>query len=136
MPLNKQYIFGFLGGFFVLLVTFFYLGYFFISSSSFSSEIEPALVYGSLEEQLAQGNIEYLVRCAKCHGNSGEGGRLAPSLIDEVWLYGDGSETYIYTIAAHGTPSQKMRGWATKLRDEDIRLIAKFVKTLSDNARN
>jgi len=79
------------------------------------------------EEALLQGKIMFLTSCAKCHGNFGEGSLEGPNLIDDQWVRLSGTEKEIYMTIKNGIPNTTMLGWKTKMRDEDIQLLARFV---------
>jgi cytochrome c oxidase cbb3-type subunit 3 len=76
------------------------------------------------------GAEHFEVYCAACHGASGEGERAlgAPSLNNQIWLYG-GSEAEIAAQIAqprHGM----MPGWTDRLGDATVRKLAVFVHSL------
>ena len=129
MKLNKQYLTLFLTISFIGLMVFFYIGFFSIESPSVSLN-ETRI--SSSPEVLYSGRKEFLVRCSKCHGIDADGSRMAPSLIDDDWLYGQGEFDSIYAIAKFGTPSGKMKGWGQKIRDEDIQAIALYLVELNE----
>ena len=80
---------------------------------------------------LDTGKLYFLTSCAKCHGNFGEGGLNAPNLTDTIWIRGRGSFEDIYLIIRDGIPDTEMNGWAGKMQDEDIRILAAFVTSIS-----
>ncbi len=68
--------------------------------------------------------------CAVCHGNQGEGDRTqgAPSLRDQIWLYGSDPETLNTTIsqARFGI----MPAFTGRLSDAEIAKVAVYVHSL------
>ncbi len=69
-------------------------------------------------DAIAQGKHLYATKaCAGCHGASGGGG-MCPSLLDEVWVYGD-SDAALFDLIRHG--SAGMRGRGHVRLDEDKR---------------
>ena len=56
---------------------------------------------------VVQGESLYAMRCAACHGPRGRGDsrRGVPSLVDDDWLYGDGSVDDIEQIVTYGIRS-------------------------------
>lgn len=79
----------------------------------------------------AQGNSTgaqlFADNCAACHQAGGEGNRAkgAPALNDAIWLYGDSKASIRQQILAprHGV----MPGWADKLDQVTIRMLATYV---------
>lgn len=68
--------------------------------------------------------------CAVCHGDQGQGDRTqgAPSLRDQIWLYGSDPETLHTTIskARFGI----MPAFAGRLSDAEIAKVAVYVHSL------
>ena len=75
--------------------------------------------------------------CFTCHLREGQGGPLAPSLTDDVWLNIDGKYESIVKIIIDGVPQPKehpglMQPRAGRpLTDEQVRAVAAYVFTLS-----
>ena len=69
-------------------------------------------------------------QCFDCHANDGEGDAAigAPDLVDDVWLYGDGSPQSLFNSIAHGhqgiCPS-----WTHRLPAGQIRALAVYLHT-------
>lgn len=78
---------------------------------------------------LRKGELEFQMRCSKCHGFSGVGGHKAPSLNDAPSIYPSTYEN-IYDIVQNGTPGGGMYGWKTKLNNDDLIAITIYVKSL------
>lgn len=72
----------------------------------------------------------FAANCASCHGASGEGSLEfgAPSLKDQIWLYGGDKATVVQTI----TNSRKgvMPAWAARLDETTIKQLALYVHGL------
>jgi cytochrome c oxidase cbb3-type subunit 3 len=80
-----------------------------------------ALSGGGTEEHL--GKTQYEMFCVACHGPTGDGNPVfgAPSLNDDVWLYG-GSVDAVTESIANGR-SGEMPGFDGRLDDVQIRLL-------------
>jgi mono/diheme cytochrome c family protein len=86
-------------------------------------------------ETLKSGKLMFLTSCAKCHGNFGEGavakhGTGGPSLIDAEWRNGSGTYPEILAIVRHGVPGTWMMGWSDKMNDQDLKVLAAYVRVL------
>ncbi len=89
------------------------------------------LIKNPLEEDLYYGKIHYKLRCSKCHGMQGQGGRLAPSLVDY-----NGNKRQLYKIIYEGIPGSNMKGWGKKMRPKDIVSIVHYVQSLNKHLLN
>ena len=69
------------------------------------------------------GQAQYEQFCVACHGADGAGNAAlgAPSLADDIWLYGGDHDTIVQTIA-HGRSGQ-MPAFGDRLDDTQIRLL-------------
>ena len=69
--------------------------------------------------------------CWDCHANDAEGDSAigAPDLVDNVWLYGDGSRKWIYDAIAFGLDGY-CPGWIDRLAPEAIRSIAVYLHSV------
>jgi cytochrome c oxidase cbb3-type subunit 3 len=69
------------------------------------------------------GQLQYNQFCVACHGIDGSGLSAlgAPSLIDDVWLYGEGETAVRYSIAMGRTG--EMPAFGERLDDTQIRLV-------------
>lgn len=78
----------------------------------------------------APGAEVYEINCASCHGPAGEGIRElgAPSLANQVWLYGGAPEQIRNQIwnPRHGV----MPGWVDRLDEGTIKMLALYVHSL------
>ena len=78
----------------------------------------------------AAGEEAYLMNCASCHGDAGDGDTFvgAPALNDAVWLYGGSEDAIRYSIvnARFGI----MPGFTDRLREAEIRAVALYVHQL------
>lgn len=81
-------------------------------------------------EQMARAQLEFKIRCSRCHGVNGEGSRSAPDLTDGVWKYGTGEVSQIYTVIYNGIEGTEMPGWGQKLVERDILALAIYVRYL------
>ena len=84
------------------------------------------------EQFLAVGQVEYKLRCYKCHGLYGEGSYKGVSLIDDQWDHGS-SENSILKSTYYGVGT--MRGYAKKMLIKDLQAITVYVKYLSEIAK-
>lgn len=88
----------------------------------------------SAEQKAAQrGSKTYQTAgCYDCHGTNaaGDGAIGAPNLTDNIWLYGDGSNLWIYDSIAHGRAGV-CPAWSGRLSAVQIREVALYVFSLS-----
>jgi len=80
-------------------------------------------------EAAAGGGAAFRPYCTPCHGVRGEGGR-GPDLTRGVYSAGDKDADLFRTIA-NGVPGTEMPGFAADLRDEDIRHIVAFIRSIA-----
>ncbi len=78
------------------------------------------------QEALQKGYIQYQLRCARCHGSHLEGSRLAPSLIDNEWKYGNDFAS-IHRVITIGIPKKGMPSWGNQLLEEDLQDLTGFI---------
>lgn len=111
------------------------------SSGQYQAQMEEAeKAYGHLKKEVAEvtlqlndpaalalGQKQYKARCAPCHGDAGEG-RVGPSLVDDVWLYGD-TDTDLVVSIRDGRP-KGMPPWGKVLKPDEVLAVASFVRTL------
>lgn len=69
----------------------------------------------------------YAMNCSGCHSNGGGG--MAPSLLDNLWIYGGRLEQIRQTIA-EGRPNG-MPSWGARLADEQLWSLAAYVRSMS-----
>ncbi|MEO8835907.1 MAG: cytochrome-c oxidase, cbb3-type subunit III [Caldimonas sp.] len=69
--------------------------------------------------------------CAACHGANGKGNQAlgAPDLTDSIWLYGGAPQTVKETI--RNGRNGNMPAWRTRLGEDDARVLAAYVYSLS-----
>ncbi len=89
---------------------------------------------GALGTTLADGHPgrnQYNQFCIACHGVGGAGNPLlgAPSLVDDVWLYGDSEEALRRSIAEGR--SGEMPPFGTRLDDTQIKLLVALLANSS-----
>jgi cytochrome c oxidase cbb3-type subunit 3 len=80
--------------------------------------------------QAARGAAIFQAQCVSCHGAGGEGQatRGAPSLIDDIWLYG-GSRQQIREQIVTGRAGV-MPAWSGRLDAETIKMLSVYVHSL------
>lgn len=79
-------------------------------------------------EKIVRVKALYLMRCASCHGENGEG-RIGPNLSDEYWLNGDSAVESLVTMIAEGQVKKGMPAWKNLFHADDIRELAAYIKT-------
>jgi cytochrome c oxidase cbb3-type subunit 3 len=74
-------------------------------------------------------------QCFDCHGEDARGDPAigAPNLIDDIWLYGDGSPQSVYDSIAHGHHGA-CPAWTRRLSAGEIRALAVYLHTVSSRA--
>ncbi len=82
-------------------------------------------------EHVGKGKEIFLVRCAVCHGQQGEG-LVGPNLTDEYWLHGGKIDEIQKTIAM-GVPAKGMLAWKGVLSPEEIDDLAVFIWSIRNN---
>lgn len=82
------------------------------------------------ERAAARGKQIFADNCAGCHGDMALGNKDmgAPSLADQIWLYGGQKEDVRASI--HGGRSGKMPAWKTRLDESSLRALALYVASL------
>jgi mono/diheme cytochrome c family protein len=94
---------------------------------------------------IAAGKKLYDTQCATCHGATGKGdGRMAvmmpepkPSdLSDATWKHGS-TDGEIFTLIRDGSKGTGMRGYAARMKTQDIWNVVNYLRTLAPkpNAR-
>lgn len=73
----------------------------------------------------------FKANCAVCHGADGKGSTAvgAPNLTDATWLYGGEQAQLLHTV--RGGRTGVMPAWRGRLSDDDARMIAAYVYSLS-----
>ena len=87
-------------------------------------------------ETIAAGQQLYLKNCASCHGRNAQGGPgndlipAAPSLLGDKWDHGSTDEAIFNNIKNGIAPDFNMVPFKDKLKDDEIRSIVAFVRSL------
>ena len=90
-------------------------------------------------ESIAAGKKIYDTQCTGCHGVTGKGdGKMAASitgpkpsdLTDAEWKHGP-SDGEIYTLIGEGSKGTGMRGYASRMKTEDIWNVVNYLRTLA-----
>ncbi len=92
----------------------------------------------------AAGKKLFDTQCAACHGEAGKGdGKMAaamtapkPSdLTDATWKHG-ATDGEIFTLIRDGSKGTGMRGYASRMKTEDIWHLVNYTRTLSSSAQS
>ncbi len=112
-------------------------------STSASLPVPP----GATKEQVALGERIFQGEaadgtCAGCHGSDAKGSPMAPSLVNGVWFFGDGSLKAISKTVADGVPKPRNysdpmppRGGAP-LSDADVAAVSAYVWAINQQRSN
>jgi glucose/arabinose dehydrogenase/cytochrome c553 len=112
-------------------------------STSASLPVPP----GATKEQVALGERIYQGEaadgtCAGCHGSDAKGSPVAPSLVNGIWFFGDGSLKAISKTIADGVPKPRNysdpmppRGGAP-LSDTDVAAVSAYVWAINQQRSN
>jgi len=86
-----------------------------------------------MEDQnaLDEGKSMYRGLCSGCHGGAAKGGK-GPSLTDDKWLHGDGTDKSIATIIQRGVPRTTMKKLGESLKPEQLGKIIAYVRSLAE----
>lgn len=78
--------------------------------------------------------VAFEENCVACHGERGAGGLMngAPSLTDEVMIYGQDKESVMATL--RNGRQGVMPHWSDRLSDAEINLLAVYIAGLGDEA--
>ena len=75
---------------------------------------------------VSAGQATFSTTCVACHGDHLQGGKIAPTLIKEVWLHGGKPTDIIHTIT-NGVPPKGMPTWGPVLGRNNIIEVAAFI---------
>lgn len=78
------------------------------------------------EQKIVRVKALYLMRCASCHGENGEG-RIGPNLADEYWINGDRSKASVLLMISEGQVKKGMPAWKHVFHPKDLEAIADLV---------
>jgi len=93
-------------------------------------------------DSIAAGKKIYDTQCTNCHGASGKGdGKMAESitsgpkpsdLSDAQWKHGS-TDGEIFTLIRDGSKGTGMRGYAARMKTDDIWNVVNYLRTLGPN---
>lgn len=93
-------------------------------------------------DSIAAGKKIYETQCTNCHGATGKGdGKMAESitsgpkpsdLSDAQWKHGS-SDGEIFTLIRDGSKGTGMRGYAARMKTDDIWNVVNYLRTLGPN---
>lgn len=114
----------------VLRIVFIFSALFFLFAGSYLSS-----ACGEEKPINARKLFEY--HCAKCHGLTGEANKRgkalkAPDLCDPEWQSSKTDEEILHTIT---NGKNKMPRWSERLKPEEIKALAKYVRKLAKKKR-
>lgn len=95
------------------------------------------LPQGVTAEQGKEGQRLYRATCVMCHGDSGEGTQLGPSLVDAEWSQGTGAFEEIIRVVTDGAPATETFGVPMPVRgngaltDAQIRAVSAYAFSLA-----
>ena len=129
---SKKFVYSFL---FLFGATMLSALYFFMKNVTPARYEDPTLyavdwttVFGDSQIKF-NGQMQFEIRCESCHGPKGNGGLMAPSFTDQVWIHGS---TYdeVYRVICDGVSGTEMTGWGGKLQKTDFVALTVYVKSL------
>ncbi len=98
-----------------------------VGHTAFTIDPRAAKYYDNAEAVLTGKVLFGAMNCSGCHTNGGGG--MAPSLLDNQWIYGGRLEQIHQTIA-EGRPNG-MPAWGAMLSDDIIWRLAAYVRSMS-----
>src|SRR5581483_8108570 len=78
---------------------------------------------------LEEGQALFRGLCSGCHGGNGRGGK-GPDLTDDRWIHGSGDDD-ISRVIRNGVPKTTMKKLGESLKEEQIRKIILFIRSLA-----
>lgn len=78
---------------------------------------------------LAEGQAMFRGLCSGCHGGAGRGGK-GPDLTDNRWIHGN-TDDDIARVIKNGVPKTTMKKLGESLKEEQIRTIIKYIRSLA-----
>jgi mono/diheme cytochrome c family protein len=100
-----------------------------VAGAALTAQTPPA-------DSVAAGQQLYLKNCASCHGRTGQGGPgndlipAAPSLTGDKWDHGSTDQAIFDNIKNGIAPDFNMVPFKDKLKDDEIRNIVAFIRSL------
>jgi mono/diheme cytochrome c family protein len=94
-------------------------------------------------ESIAAGKKLFTAQCATCHGETGKGdGKMAASmtepkpsdLTDATWKHGS-TDGEIFTVIKDGSKGTGMRGYASRMKTDDLWNLVNYTRTLASAAK-
>ena len=87
------------------------------------------------QARVPAGKEVFAANCAACHGPEGKGMHDlgAPDLTDAHWIYGGDEQSILNSV--HGGRQGHMPSWEGRLSPTDIKLLALYVGTLSEDRK-
>jgi cytochrome c5 len=95
------------------------------------------LPQGVTAAQGSEGRALYRSACVMCHGESGQGTQLGPSVVDSTWTRGSGTYEEIIAVVGEGAAATEEFGVPMpprgngKLTDEQIRAVSAYTYSLA-----
>ncbi|WP_299762331.1 cbb3-type cytochrome c oxidase N-terminal domain-containing protein [uncultured Pontibacter sp.] len=77
---------------------------------------------------LESGKSLFMMNCAACHGQEGQG-TVGPNLTDEYWLHG-GDVNNIFKTVKFGVPAKGMVPWQGKLTKDQMLEVSSYILSL------
>jgi cytochrome c oxidase cbb3-type subunit 3 len=80
-------------------------------------------------EALNEGKVEYMGKCASCHGDKGQG-LIGPNLTDKYWLHGEGTIKDVANVISVGVASKGMPPWKGLISGPLMNKVAAYIVSL------
>lgn len=91
-------------------------------------EPELAPIASTDAEVIAAGGELYTLACSHCHGQEGQGSRMAPALNVQSFL-AQTNDQAIKTIIAQGVPDTRMPAWGGRLTEPELNSLVSFLRS-------